>query len=64
MKFYQTWQGALLTDQDPSSVVTSFAAEVPGNLQYDLAVHEGIADKLMYGTTAKRFLTVEDNEPV
>ena len=50
-----------MADQDPSSVVTSFAAEVPGNLQYDLAVHEGIADKLMYGTTAKRFLTVEDN---
>ena len=61
MKFYQTWQGALLADQDPSSVVTSFAAEVPGNLQYDLAVQEGIADKLMYGTTAKRFLAVEDN---
>lgn len=61
MKFTQTWQGALLANCDPSSVLTSFAAEVPGNLQYDLAVHEGIADKLMYGTTAKRFLDVEDN---
>lgn len=61
MKFTQTWQGALLANCDPSSVLTSFAAEVPGNLQYDLAVHEGIADKLMYGTTAKRFLEVEDN---
>ena len=61
MKFYQTWQGALLADRNPDSVITAFPAEVPGNLQYDLAVHEGIADTLMYGTNAKRFLEVEDN---
>lgn len=61
MKFYQTWQGALLADRNPASVITSFAAEVPGNLQYDLAVKEGIADTLMYSTNAKRFLEVEDN---
>ncbi|MBP3918636.1 MAG: hypothetical protein J6I50_05650 [Clostridia bacterium] len=61
MKFEQTWQGALLADKNPDSVITAFPAEVPGNLQYDLAVKEGIADTLMYGTTAKRFLELEDH---
>ena len=61
MKFYQTWQGALLASSDTNDVIKSFPAEVPGNLQYDLAVAEGIADTLMYSTTAQRFLEVEDN---
>ena len=61
MKFYQTWQGALLASSDVNDIIKSFPAEVPGNLQYDLAVAEGIADTLMYSTTAQRFLEVEDN---
>ncbi len=61
MKFTQTWQGALLASADPASVISACPAEVPGNLQYDLAVHEGIADTLMYSDNATRFLEVEDN---
>ena len=61
MKFYQNWQGALLASSDVNDIIKSFPAEVPGNLQYDLAVAEGIADTLMYSTTAQRFLEVEDN---
>ena len=61
MKFSQTWQASLLATSDPASTIATFPAEVPGNLQYDLAVHEGIADTLMYSTTAERFLEVEDN---
>ena len=59
MKFSQTWQASLLATSDPASTIATFPAEVPGNLQYDLAVHEGIADTLMYSTTAERFLDYE-----
>lgn len=55
MRFDLEWQGRIYEDDKPY-----FPASVPGNIQYDWAVNEGFADDIMYGTTARRFLEVED----
>jgi len=61
MIYTQTWQGRLLSTNAKEALTPYFPAEVPGNIQYDWAVHEGFADRIMFGTTAQRFETVEDN---
>jgi len=58
MKFEQTWEGCLVPD---TGAKEWFPCEVPGNIQYDYAKANGFADTLMYGTTAKRFLALEDS---
>ena len=61
MKFQQIWQGRLLSTDGKQPLTPFFPAEVPGNIQYDWAVHEGFAHQIMFDTTSRRFLDVEDN---
>ncbi len=60
MKYSQNWSASLLS-KDGKETLCTFPASVPGNVQYDLAVYEGIDESLMFSVNARRFLALEDH---
>ncbi len=56
MKFYQKWQGINLSRPEGGY----FAAEVPGNIQYDYGVAHGFED-LQYGAGCRQYEALEND---